>query len=414
MTANPLMAGAWIGVAAVTAAAGWTLFNQWRLARMAAGAAREENEWLAERLRLARLQCRFEQERAEGAWGGFRKFRVVEIREEGGGIKSFHLSPHDGKPLPPFFPGQYLTFSIQLPGQPRPAIRCYSLSEMPATRDRYRVTIKRVKDGAVSGFFHDQLAVGGIVDVKAPSGNFCLDLTRRSPVALIAGGVGITPLMTMLQAQLATGVSREVWFFYCVKNGSEHIWRGELEALASRHPSLHLVVCYSQPSEEDKSASPPAHHHEGRLDAAALEKLLPTRDCDFYLCGPPPMMAALTEVFKGWQLPPERIHFEAFGAATVQKAGTAPDASTTVGLKVRFDRSGKSHAWIADCGSLLELAERHGIAMDSGCRAGNCGTCLVALKSGEVTYLREPGVTVESGSCLACIAVPKTAVSIDA
>ena len=209
-------------------------------------------------------------------------------------------------------------------------------------------------------------------------------------------------------------VEREMWFLYAVRNGAEHIWNEPLAQIAATHPSVHLVVCYSQPGADDEAMKPRGFHRAGRLDLAALKEILPNSEAEFYLCGPPAMIGAITGGLKEWGVPDSRINLEAFGAATVQKANNPNPDTTSRGVKVKFARSGRSAAWMEDSGSLLDFAEKHGVAINSGCRAGNCGTCLVALKEGEVTYLREPGVTVESGSCLPCIAVPKTAVSLDA
>jgi len=121
----------------------------------------------------------------EGSWSGFRKFYIHKRVDEADGITSFHLRPYDGKPVPRYLPGQHLTFRLQIPGNPKPVVRCYSLSDAPIHHDQYRVSIKRlgappgsegVPDGLGSCFFHDMLEVDRIVDVKAPGGNFYLDM----------------------------------------------------------------------------------------------------------------------------------------------------------------------------------------------------------------------------------------------
>ncbi len=83
------------------------------------------------------------------------------------------------------------------------------------------------------------------------------------------------------------------------------------------------------------------------------------------------------------------------------------------GLQVTFTRSNRTLVW-PGAGSLLEFAEANGIQIDSGCRAGNCGTCVTAIRDGQVEYLSPPGAEIEKGSCLACIAMPKSALSVDA
>jgi len=151
--------------------------------------------------------------------------KVVEARD----VCSFYLAPHDGKPLPRFLPGQYLTFQLRPPGQAKPIVRCYSLSDRPGVPERYRVTIKRVAappdkkeipPGVASNYFHDHLQVGDILDVKAPAGQFVLDLQATTPVVFLAGGVGVTPLLSMINALAEARSSREVWFSTACATGA--------------------------------------------------------------------------------------------------------------------------------------------------------------------------------------------------
>src|SRR5262249_26788261 len=154
---------------------------------------------------------------------------------------------------------------LRVAGQAKPIVRCYSLSDRPGYPDRYRVSIKRVPNGLVSNHFHDHVAVGDIVDVKAPAGQFCLDLTRPTPIVLIGGGVGVTPVLSMLNAVAAAGARRETWFFFGVRESREHVFREHLQSLAVQNPALHLQVCYSAPSEADRTCSPPTFHHAERV-----------------------------------------------------------------------------------------------------------------------------------------------------
>jgi ferredoxin len=126
-------------------------------------------------------------------------------------------------------------------------------------------------------------------------------------------------------------------------------------------------------------------------------------------------MSSLTKGLKEWGVPEETIHLEAFGADTVRKAAPTPTAQEgAAAFQVTFQRSNKLCAWSLEAGSLLDFAEANEVKIDSGCRAGNCGTCLTAIKSGEIRYLNEPGVRPEKGSCLACIAVPQGDLVLDA
>ncbi len=355
------------------------------------------------------------------AWSGFRKFKIISKVKETDDISSFYLAPHDGKELPGFNPGQFLTFQIHLPNHPQPVIRCYSLSDSPFYPDRYRVTIKRIlasKDrsdlpaGLVSNYFHDSLNEDDIVDVKAPSGHFFLQMTKKTPVVLIAGGVGITPLLSMLNTITEMGSQREVWFFFGVRNKKEHVMKEHLEMIEREFENVHLNIFYSAPEETDVLNED--YHSKGRITIEKIKGILPSSNFDFYICAPPPMVKTLKKDLVDWGVPKKNINFEAFGPDTVK--GCKPDTGKEgdVKLNVKFERSGKTLVWDSNTASLLEFAEANGISIDSGCRAGNCGTCLTAIKSGSVELVGEPGDEPEAGSCLTCISIPKGDLSLDA
>ena len=118
--------------------------GNWRIATANARTADLERALLRKRIELLTDQQRSDREKGELSWNGFRKFEIMRKEPEGGGICSFYLSPHDKKPLPPFDPGQYLTFQLPIPGQRKAVIRCYSLSDSPTHPDYYRVSIKAV------------------------------------------------------------------------------------------------------------------------------------------------------------------------------------------------------------------------------------------------------------------------------
>jgi len=363
-------------------------------------------------------------DKTQSAWAGFRKFRVEGKVLEAESCCSFYLAPHDGRPLPPYLPGQYLTFRLTVPEQQRELTRCYSLSDSPDHTDYYRVTIKRIPpprnvenapSGVVSSHFHDRIQVGDILDVKAPSGHFHLDVESRAPVVLIGGGIGITPALSMLNYLASAPGKRDVWFFYGVRNGREHILKDYLREIAEQNPNIRLSVCYSDPLPSDRPGQD--YDFAERVSVDLFKKLLGVNNYEFYICGPPPMMASLTADLGKWGVPENRIHVEAFGPASVKKVAK-PDAAVleaASGAEVTFVRSNKTVPWSGTAGSLLELAEAHGIRIDSGCRAGSCGTCVTAIRDGKVEYLAgKPDFDIEKGSCLACVAVPRGALSLDA
>lgn len=354
------------------------------------------------------------------AWSGYRDFvvqrRVVE--DPGGSVCSFYLVPADGRPLPAYKPGQYLTFNLEVPdpagGPARSLVRCYSLSDR-ARPDSYRVSIKRVPappgrpdlpPGVVSNRFHDHIPEGARLSVRAPSGRFHLNEDGDLPIVLLAGGIGITPLLAILNTLTHRSDPREVWLFYGVRNGSEHIMKGHLNDLKRSCPQLHLHVCYAEPGIDDELGQD--YQHPGRLDIALLRRTLPFGRYEFYLCGPPPMMEALVPALEDQGVVAENIHYESFGPASLSRrtAPTPAGAGSARAISVRFSRSGKTVAWDPKAGSLLELAEAQGIRAESGCRAGSCGCCETAVESGDVAYTQSPDAEIAAGHCLLCIGEP--------
>jgi hypothetical protein len=362
------------------------------------------------------------QQRAESglSWNGWRKFLVVKKMMECPDICSFYLAPHDKKSLPDFLPGQYLTFRIDIPGQDKPVVRCYSLSDSPR-REVYRITIKRIpprdKDtspGLVSSFFHDQVNEGDILDAKAPSGQFCLDSMGGGGVVLIGSGIGVTPVLSMLNTLVTRGSGRDIWFFHGVRNRADHIMKGHLEEIAHKNPNVELHVCASKPDPDYELGSD--YHHEGRVSVDLFKKLLPSNNFDFYLCGPGPMMQDITEGLKEWGVPEKNIHYETFGPSSVKKiaAVVAPGAAVASGFAIQFKKSGKTLHWCGDHTSILDLAEANGISIPSGCRAGSCGTCQVAVFSGEIGYIERSDFETNPGTRLTCIGAPKSDLVLDA
>jgi ferredoxin-NADP reductase/MOSC domain-containing protein YiiM len=353
------------------------------------------------------------------AWTGFRPFVLREKLRESEDVASFHLVPQDGQPLPSYLPGQFLTVRLAVPGVERPVVRSYSLSDV-ARSDHYRLTIRRigsragepsVKAGLVSSHFHDRLAVGDRIDAKAPAGTFTLDVGRQDqPVVLIGGGIGITPLLSMLNGIVATEAPRETWLLYGVRDEDDHIMRAHLETIARTHANVHLRVFYSRPAR----AIDRGEIQVGHINLDALKRLLPSNAYDFYVCGPAAMMDAVLRDFEAWGVAAERVHTEAFGPATVKQAVHRPSAQPDCGFDVTFERSGVTAQWSRCDSPLLELAEENAVAIDFGCRAGSCGTCVTRLLSGSVCYLRVPNAPLAVGEILPCIAVPAEPIKLKA
>jgi len=362
-----------------------------------------------------------------GPWRGARAFRVAKREAESpdGAICSFYLEAEDGGPLASFKPGQFLTFDLDIDGVAKPVTRCYSLSDAPGG-ERYRVSIKRVTapsdqpdmpPGLSSNHFHGHVHEGDVLKVKAPSGHFYLE-RGTSPVVLVAGGIGITPMISMLNDTLVHDPGREVWLFYGVGNSHEQAMKDHLECLAVRYPNFNLHVCYSRPLPGDELGRD--YQHAGRVGVGLMRQTLSFQVYDFYICGPRAMMETVVPALDDWGVPDQHIHYEAFGPASIsrpkrQKAGPTQEQEQEQGpINVTFGTSGKTLVWDPSCDSLLEFAEQNGVEIESGCRAGGCGTCQTTIANGEVSYNHSPDFDPEPGTCLVCVARPKRDVTLEA
>ncbi|MFK5986373.1 MAG: 2Fe-2S iron-sulfur cluster-binding protein [Pseudomonadota bacterium] len=360
------------------------------------------------------------------AWEGFREFTVIRRKFEDikHSICSFYLVPADGKQLPVFKPGQYLTFKLliddKISHKSKTIMRCYSLSDSYHA-DHYRVSIKRVlapagksdtAPGLSSNFFHDHVQEGCKLLLKPPSGHFHLQENKLLPIVVIGGGIGITPMLSILNTVLKTGIKREVWLYYGIRNGDEHMMKELLQAYAREYDNFHLHVCYSAPNEKDIKGID--YQHNGRVTLPLLRNTLKLIHYQFYVCGPKPLMESLIPELHEWGVDSGDIYYESFGPASLAKPKkVVPSETMTQPISVTFGQSDKCISWDPSADSLLDFAEASGIEVESGCRAGSCGSCQTAIKTGEVEYKQQADVDITTGNCLLCISTPKNNLTLD-
>jgi ferredoxin-NADP reductase len=337
---------------------------------------------------------------------------VVRKVKESKEITSFHLAPVDAGPLPHFAPGQFLPIRLEIPGQPRPVIRTYSLSDFPdgGSPSTYRLSIKRepapenldVPAGVASNFMHDHIGEGSIIEARPPSGSFVLDPTLPTAAVLISNGVGITPMMAMLMASARTNPRRKVWFFHGARDGRFHAFREEVARTAHHKENVSVHYAYSRPRQEDEGF----YQSQGHLDAALIGSMV-KEDADYFICGSPPFLASIRSGLMNAGVASDRIRFEMFSSAPKPTAAAA-SSPQPVETMVTFARSNRTVPWTGEASSLLAFAEDHGLTPDFSCRAGVCGTCECRLLEGEVSYDVEPTASVTPGSVLICIARPNS------
>lgn len=259
-----------------------------------------------------------ETEQQEGGWAGFREFRVAKKVKESDVITSFYLMPQDGKEIAAFEPGQYVSVKMEIPGESNTHIRQYSLSEAVG-RPYYRISVKREDEmgdqpaGKVSVYLHNQIKEGEILWISAPAGEFTLDRKDTRPVVLISGGVGLTPMVSMLGTLAETDPKRQVTFIHAAQNGNTHAMKRRLEEIAEKHPQVSVHWCYDKPTDSDKAMK--SFHKEGFIDLPWLQTIVPAKEASFYFCGPLPFMRAINSLLKEWGIPESDIHYEFFGPA---------------------------------------------------------------------------------------------------
>jgi len=352
------------------------------------------------------------------AWAGFRSLRVIDIQTESRDVFSLSLATSDGAPLPSWLPGQSITLRLRSSDDHPPLIRSYSLSNRPGS-ETFRISVKQELHGAAGEYLRDHVRVGDSLDVAAPRGTFFLN-QGDGPVLLLSAGVGVTPVLSMLHALVQMHSTREVWWLYGARDGSEHPFAVEAQTLLAGLTQSRSEIAYSRPAANDHQRV--EYAIQGRLSAELINNLVLPRDADAYLCGPVSFMADLRAALTSYGLDPARIHIETFGAeaaltpgiaATSSKLPHQPGGPPGRGPEVSFARSGITARWDSQYANVLGLAEACDVPARWSCRTGVCHTCETALLAGAVSYDPEPLEPPADGNVLICSAQPTEGVIID-
>jgi ferredoxin-NADP reductase/ferredoxin len=375
-------------------------------------------------------------------WSG--TLRVAAIFRETHDTKTFRMvNPQDGAIPFAFLPGQFLTFSIEIEG--KRLRRSYTIASSPAQTGYIEVTVKRQEHHGVSAYLHDHVVAGSLVEVTAPAGRFTFTGESADSIVLIAGGVGITPMMSVTRYLTDTSYAGEIFLLFGARTTDDFIFREELEYLQRRHENLHIAATMS------RAAGTAWMGPEGPVSKEFIAHTVPEiARRHIHLCGPPPMMDVVKAELAELGVPREQVETEAFGPAEgmapadslpahppepiPQPAGAAAGVSPALartgngqsrpavmpepavpragnghaqplaGAQIRFTLSNRTGLLLANQ-SVLEAAEVIGVDIDYSCRVGTCGTCKVRLLEGAVTMEVEEGLDPgdkERGLILAC------------
>ena len=343
------------------------------------------------------------------AW---RPFRVTHVDDESSVIRSFYLQPGDDTPTVAFEAGQFLTLRVRPDGSDKAVMRSYTVSSAPADSG-YRISVKREPGGLVSNHLHDNLHPGDIIEVKAPRGAFSLDATERRPAVLLAGGVGITPMIAMAQhvrnEGLRSGHTRPLTVIHAARTREQRAFG---EAFRRLEQETAGAIGYYSVIGTATGNEPPGQDFDrsGRVTEDVLRETLPPGDYDVFLCGPASFMQGLYDSLRKLGVPDTRIFAEAFGPASLTRrsdtASPPPETDEAETAIVKFARSGVERHWSKGDASLLETAEAHGLTPAFSCRTGTCGSCATRKISGDVAYRTPPMADHAEDEVLICCSVP--------
>jgi ferredoxin-NADP reductase/DMSO/TMAO reductase YedYZ heme-binding membrane subunit len=353
-----------------------------------------------------------------GRWTG--SLRVAKVFQETPEVRTFRLVSPTGSRLPfEYLPGQFLIATLEING--RKVRRCYTLSSSPARNGYCELTIKREERGLVSRYMHDVLREGSVLDVAAPAGQFTFTGAEAERVVMIAGGVGITPLMAKIRYLTDLAWPGALYLIFSVKTEQDIIFREELEALQKRFANLKVTVTVTRESATWGG-------ERGRITAALLTRVVPeVARSRVHLCGPTKLAESVSTMLRDLGVPAQQIKVESFTAPSRSKTAEAAPAGEQRNGRVDHEvdkpvaslRFARSDKLITDVGgkTILEIAEQKGISLPYDCRSGICGQCKTKLVSGRVTMDAEDALDPAdraSGLILACQARCADDVVVDA
>jgi ferredoxin-NADP reductase/DMSO/TMAO reductase YedYZ heme-binding membrane subunit len=353
-------------------------------------------------------------------WSG--ELRVARIFDETHNVKTFRMVPLDGGPLPfEAIAGQYINLMLTIDG--KRVNRSYTISSSPTRSAYVEISVKR--DGLASKYLHASVKEGDTIKVGAAAGKFYFAGTEAQRVILVAGGVGITPMMAVIRSLTDRCWAGDIYLIFAVKKREDVVYERELEYLTARYPNLKVKITLT--GDEAATAGGIYDGTKGRITKQLVESFVPGAIKDrVMLCGPEPQMQAARKVFvEELGVPNELVHEEAFvsppapkdeSAAEAAMMGPAVEAADAAGeYVVHFKRSDKRVETIGL--TVLEAAEDNEIAIPFECRSGICGQCKCRLVSGRVVMESQDALTAADkakGLILACQARPTQNCEIEA
>ncbi|MFB9123785.1 iron-sulfur cluster-binding domain-containing protein [Paraburkholderia dipogonis] len=337
----------------------------------------------------------------------FTEATCTRITSENWNVKTFQFSlarPHD--PFS-FTAGQYVTLGFEIAGEK--AYRCYTVSSAPQCpqEEQFEITVKHSPGGTVSTWLHENITVGATIEVSHPTGDFTLPKQESEALLFVAGGVGITPLISMARAIRARRLSSDIQFLQFARTPSDILFRNELLEIARSSPGItpHFFTSIGDNAVVTK----------GRLCRDLLDRAVPDwTSRRVFCCGPESFMAAMRLSFLETGARPERFHQESFELPEQAPVHVPPCVGVT---RVRLSESGLDVK--CDPGTTILDAVHalpNGPRIPNACRSGVCGTCKLRKLDGSVEMHHNGGITdeeIEDGFVLTCCSIPLSDVTVE-
>jgi ferredoxin-NADP reductase len=340
-------------------------------------------------------------------WSG--ELKLSEVERVTYEVSTFRfVDPRGGEVPFRHVAGQYLT--LECVRQGIPVRRSYTIASSPTWRDRVEITVKREAHGTVSRWLHDELRPGDRIKTEAPSGTFVFSGTEWPTVVLIGGGVGITPMMSSVRYLTETEWPGTIYLLLSFRSPKDFIFEREIESLKRRNPRLRVAVAMTAPGQAGWAG------HTGHIDSRFVTAAVPDIALHrAHICGPTPMMDAAKKILLDLGVPAGQVRTEAFGTDRRDPTRNVAKSAKVIG-EVKFLGSGKT-AKVREGETLLDVAEGANVLIESACRSGSCGTCMVKLKNGHVRMPVEDALNEDDkadGYILACQAEPDGDVALEA
>lgn len=314
--------------------------------------------------------------------------RIIQVIRETPDTRTLVLRPN--RLWPGHRAGQHVVVEVDIDG--RRHLRAFSLSSPPSDPGRLHLTIKRQPAGRVSRWCNEAAAIGDVVTLRRPSGDFVLPRIVPQRIVMLSAGSGITPVMAMLRELRARTIDTDIVFVHSTRTRRDWIFAEELEQLATRWPRLDLRVCFTA--------------HDGRLTRDDMDDLAAsTRGALTYVCGPPDFLATARAAWREAGVE-ELLHHETFGMPRHAANHATTQAITTT-------QSGRTFLARKD-EPLLAAAEAAGLRPPHGCRAGICHSCLCRKVEGTIEDLRTGRISDEPGEQIQlCVSSARSPVTIE-